>query len=418
MAEESPATDTDPSEQPFLLNDTGLVRIPFKSLMADPHGMFRAARALGPVAGFSDGSAMMLRAADVQWMFGDPRVRQIGVEGMQAAGVAEGAFLDWARETLLLSHGRDHVRRRTPLARAFAYPVMNALRPAIRRAAQQLIADWSPGIEVDLRDAFAAQLPARTIAEILGAPEADVPAFTQLVYRMAKGLAFGTLPADFGDIHAAAAELHDYVDGLLAARREHPLEDFLSDYVARVDAEGDLTPTEIITQIVTVIIGGADTTRAAMTALVSLLMDHRDQWEQICADPGLAAGAVAEGLRYEPSVGSIPVFTLEPITAEGVVIPAFRVLSLSMMSAMRDEALYSDPDRFDIHRTDHPRLHPVFGGGPHRCLGEALARAELEEGLIALTQVWPGLQRVGPAVRMTGVGGIRTASPLRVVCGN
>ncbi|MEE4347371.1 MAG: cytochrome P450 [Paracoccaceae bacterium] len=415
MTTDAPAQDSPAPDAPFLIPESGLVRIPFKSLMADPHGMFRAARALGPVAGFSDGSAMLLRAADVQGMFGDPRIRQIGVEGMQAAGVAEGPFLGWARETLLLSHGRDHVRRRTPLARAFAYPLMNTLRPSIRRAAHRLIADWTPGETVDLRDSFAAQLPARTIAEILGAPEEDVPDFTALVYRMTKGLAFGTLPDQFDDIHQAASELHDYVDGLLADRRAHPRDDFLSAYVARVDADGDLSPSEIIAQIVTVIIGGADTTRAAMTALVSLLMDHRAQWDLVCADPEMAAGAVAEGLRYEPSIGSIPVFTLEPIEASGVVIPAYRVLSLSMMSAMRDEALYSDPDRFDITRTDHPRLHLVFGGGPHRCLGEALARAELEEGLIALTQAWPNLRRTGPAVRMSGMGGIRTASPLTVV---
>ena len=165
MQTESPPKVDGSTDQPYLIEDSGLVRMPFKALMADPHGMFRIARSLGPVAGFSDGSVMMLRAADVQRMFGDPRIRQIGVEGMQAAGVAEGPFLDWARETLLLSHGRDHVRRRTPLARAFAYPLMNSLRPSIRRAAHRLVADWTPGKALDLRDSFAAQLPARTIAE-------------------------------------------------------------------------------------------------------------------------------------------------------------------------------------------------------------------------------------------------------------
>jgi cytochrome P450 family 103 len=154
-------------EMPSVNPDTGLVRIPFKSLMADPHAMFRAARRLGPVAGFSDGSAMMLRGVDVQRLFGDPRIRQIGVEGLQASGVAEGPFLGWARETLLLSHGPNHIRRRTPLARAFAYPLMNTLRPSIRLAAQRLLADWTPGTAINLRDSFAAQLPARTIAEIL-----------------------------------------------------------------------------------------------------------------------------------------------------------------------------------------------------------------------------------------------------------
>ena len=404
--------------EPVSLNpDTGLVRIPFKTLLADPHAAYREARALGPLVGFRDGSLMAIRAADVTRLLGDRRVRQVGVEGMQAAGVPKGPFLDWARETLLLSHGRDHVRRRTPLARAFAFPVMNALRPAIRRAAERLVADWPEGGEVELRDAFAAQLPARTIAEILGLPEADVPEFTRLVYQMAEGLTFGARPEDYPPVQEAAAGLRDYVAGLLADRRAKPRGDFLSDYVARVDADDDLSESEKIVQIVTVIIGGADTTRAAMTALVSLLMDHRAQWEAVCADPALAAGAVAEGLRFEPSVGSVAVITEEPVEVGDRSVPAWRVLSLSMMSAMRDPELYADPETFDIRRADHPRLHLVFGGGPHRCLGEALARAELEEGLIALTRTWPGLRRAGPPVRMSGVGGIRSASRLTVIPG-
>lgn len=144
---------------------------------------------------------------------------------------------------------------------------------------------------------------------------------------MTKGLAFGTLPEDFGDIHAATSQLHEYVEGLLLERRANPRDDFLSEYVARVDAAGDLSPSEIITQIVTVIIGGADTTRAAMTTIVSLLMDHRDQWDMACADPALAAGAVAEGLRYEPSIGSVPVFTLEPSETSGVALAVSPKLS-------------------------------------------------------------------------------------------
>ena len=174
MQTESHPQQDSRTDQPYLMEDSGLVRMPFKALMADPHGMFRSARSLGPVAGFSDGSAMMLRAADVQRMFGDPRIRQIGVEGMQAAGVAEGPFLDWARETLLLSHGRDHVRRRTPLARAFAYPLMNMLRPSIRRAAHRLVADWTPGEALDLRDSFAITVLTSTVSLTPGTVSADV----------------------------------------------------------------------------------------------------------------------------------------------------------------------------------------------------------------------------------------------------
>jgi len=81
---------------------------------------------------------------------------------------------------------------------------------------------------------------------------------------------------------------------------------------------------------------------------------------------------------------------------------------------MRDPALYSDPDRFNIRRTDHPRRHIVFGGGAHRCLGEVLARAELEEGLAALAQRLPKLQLLGEPLRVFGHAGIRRVSPMKV----
>jgi cytochrome P450 len=84
------------------------------------------------------------------------------------------------------------------------------------------------------------------------------------------------------------------------------------------------------------------------------------------------------------------------------------------MSAMRDPALYMDPDYFNIRRTDHPRRHLVFGGGLHRCLGEVLARAELEEGLTALLERFPDLRLVGEPARALGHAGIRRVSPMQV----
>jgi cytochrome P450 len=151
-----------------------------------------------------------------------------------------------------------------------------------------------------------------------------------------------------------------------------------------------------------------------MVMQVALLLQHREQWEAVCADPELVPAAVVEALRYEPPVGSTPRFTLEDIELEGCTIPAGRVLSLSTLSAMRDPALYADPDRFNIRRADHPSRHPVFGGGPHRCLGEILAKAELEEGLAALASVLPHVQLMGDPPTMTGHAGIRRISEMRL----
>ena len=160
-------------------------------------------------------------------------------------------------------------------------------------------------------------------------------------------------------------------------------------------------------------IGATDTTRAAFAMLVALLLKDRDSWDALRADPGLIPGAVAEGLRYEPSVGSIVRYTIAPVDIGGVILPAGCLLRLSTMSAMRDPALHADPDRFDIRRTDHPRLQTVFGLGPHRCIGEMLARLEMEESLAALLAGAPDME-LEIAPRMVGFGGIRQITPMEV----
>src|SRR5690606_33417441 len=99
---------------------------------------------------------------------------------------------------------------------------------------------------------------------------------------------------------------------------------------------------------------------------------------------------------------------------DGTVLPGGRILSLSTLSAMRDPALYADPDRLDIRRTEPPRRHPVFGGGVHRCLGKALAKVELEEALAALARRLPDLALDGDPVTVEGGFGIRTVRGLRV----
>jgi cytochrome P450 family 103 len=79
-----------------------------------------------------------------------------------------------------------------------------------------------------------------------------------------------------------------------------------------------------------------------------------------------------------------------------------------------DERHFQQPDEFRLHRADHKRPHPVFGGGAHRCLGEMLARIELEEGLAALMAGAPGIELVS-APHMEGTSGIRRTTPLMAI---
>lgn len=142
---------------------------------------------------------------------------------------------------------------------------------------------------------------------------------------------------------------------MIADRRANPRDDFITAYVHAAHEAGELTPIEIVAQLVTVILGGSDTTRSAMAIQVALLLNEREQWEAVCRDPSLIPAAVAEALRYEPAVGSVPRFTVTDIEIDGFMAPAGSILTLSTLSAMRDPLLYPDPDRFNIRRTGHPR---------------------------------------------------------------
>ncbi|MBV8401591.1 MAG: cytochrome P450, partial [Acetobacteraceae bacterium] len=104
----------------------------------------------------------------------------------------------------------------------------------------------------------------------------------------------------------------------------------------------------------------------------------------------------------------------EEVEIGGYVMPRNSLLSLSTLSAMRDPALYADPDSFNIRRNDHPRRHLIFGLGVHRCLGEVLARAELEESQAALTSRLPQLRLAGKPPSLFGHSGIRRIDGMRV----
>lgn len=385
----------------------------------DPHAGFAEIRPQAGVVALA-GLPLVTRHADVSALMTDPRTRQVETETLEMRGIRSGALHRFYANSMLLSNPPRHARRRRPAARAFAHKLIDAWRPRIRAIAAELIdeAIQTPGPpEVDFLDKVASPLPARLIAEIIGAPKADAPAFAQLVHRMSRGLG-GFRDAELDGIENAAEALNNYVSSVIEARRRAPQDDFLSAYLARVSEGDPLTECETITQITTLILAGGDTTRVGLTAMVALLLKDRAQWEAVCADPSLAAGAVLESLRFEPPVGSIGRVLTEAIAVDGVRFEAGTVLGLSVLSAQRDPAVYADPQRFCIARADHPRWSVSFGLGPHRCLGEALARAELEEALIALTQRAPTLRLAEAGADASGAPrgftGIRGATPLRL----
>jgi cytochrome P450 len=393
---------------------TQIVTLSVEELEADPHGVFRRYRPVTPFIGSEGGGYLVIRSKDVQQLLRDPRLRQGETEYVEMRGVPDGAIFDVFRYSMLTANGAAHRRRRAPFSRTFAVRLIEDLRPHVRQVADELIDSWYAEGEVDLVGRYAALIPARAICGLFGLPREDIPHFTTLVYIVSRVLSFTFAHDELSAIEAATVELTDYVADLLKARRETPRDDFLTRYVADADEKGELSPIEMIVQILIMIIGATDTTRVAMCAQVALLLQHRAQWDAVCHDPSLIPAAASESLRYEPSVASISRVSLEDIELDGCILPAGQFVTLSLMSALRDEAVYAQPDSFDIGRTDLSRTHLVFGGGVHRCIGEALAWVELEEGLAALAARIPELRLAGQPPNVLGHFGIRRIDRMRV----
>src|SRR5690606_17746039 len=135
------------------------------------------------------------------------------------------------------------------LVQAFASRFIHELRPHVRAVAESLIDAKFEAGAMDFIADFANWLPAHVICRILGLPDADIPAFTRAVYRLSRAFSSTFTPGEVPDMQDAAGDLKAYVEGLIADRRQHPREDFLTAFVAACDASGNLSHTEELVQL-------------------------------------------------------------------------------------------------------------------------------------------------------------------------
>jgi cytochrome P450 len=392
--------------RPLGRHGTGIPILSLKELDADPHGVFRKYRKDHALVLHETGGYFVLRFADVYRLGNSPGLNPSGTSFPASLGIKSGAIFDLFTYSMMTAEGDVHRRRRAPLSRQFAARAINEMRHSIRRTADDLIGAWYDDGEVDFFGGFAAKLPARIIADLLGLAREDISEFTVLAYEVQRIFDFGLSADDIAEIEKAMLQLRVYSERALDERRRSPRQDFLSAFLAAATEAGEISTQEMLYQIITLILGGTDTTRVAIAAQLSLLLQDREQWNAVCSDPSLIPAATSEAMRFEPSGASTFRVAREDIEIDGNIIPVGQLVTLSTMSALRDENVYERPDVFDIRRTTQPRVHPVFGFGAHRCLGEALARAELEEGLRAITTRIPWIQLDSPP-RIKGHMGVR-----------
>jgi cytochrome P450 family 103 len=389
----------------------GIPLISAEQLVEMPLSEIDDLRRATPVVRTHEMRVIALRCDDVEKLSTDLRLLQLpGAPYADAVGIRPGRCRSFLEASMLMSNGDDHIRLRGAFAKTFAHPVVRGKREQVRAVADRIVADLPRGEEFDFLALCASRLPAEVIAEVLGLPVDQSTWFATEVYSLSRCLMVPYDVDHHDEIDAAAEALYGFVAEALDERRQTPRDDFLSMLVTDETARA-LAPEELIYQVMTVILAGSDTTRSGFNITVGRLLGDRAVWDEVCANPDLIPAAIDEALRIEPPVGSMPRYTPVPIAFGNMTVPPGQVLGLSTLSAMRDETRIKLPENFDLHREDHVRPHLVFGGGAHRCLGEMLARIELEEGLAALMESVPEIEMT-EAPQMLGFSGIRRSTPL------
>jgi cytochrome P450 len=279
---------------------------------------------------------------------------------------------------------------------AFSPKQMAGYAARIEKTVHQLIDDLPRAGRVDLVQTFAAPLPITVITDLLGVPNTHVDDFARWGATIGSALDGVKSLRHARALMEANSGLEAMFGELFELRRHEPADDVISAIVA---AEGErIEAREMVPLCVLLLIAGFETTVNLISNGVLALLDHPEQWAALCDDPGLAANATEEILRFDPPVQRTGRLALRDVDLDGVAVRRGQFVATLIGGANRDPEVYADPARFDIART-LPVEHLAFSSGIHYCLGQGLARLEATIAFAALAQRLPELRRAGRVVR-------------------
>ena len=291
----------------------------------------------------------------------------------------------------------QHTRLKTLVNRGFTPKAMRMLEAHFRDVAVQLIEEALDAGEVEFVDKVSAELPLIAIAELVGIPVED----RRKVFDWSNAMIGSNDPEFNADPEAgqiAATELYMYSNQLALERRQNPKDDIITTLISEHDGDV-LTEHEFDLFMLLLAVAGNETTRNGISHGVVAMIENRDQWRKMQADPALVPGAVEEILRWATPVNYFRRAATCDVELHGVKIKEGESVTMFYPSANRDEAAFTNPDTFDITRT--PNHHVTFGGGgPHFCLGANLARLEMRILFEELSKRAADIELAGPVKKL------------------
>ena len=347
-------------------------------LMANPYPLYRQWLMEHPVWEVEPGQWLMFGYDDTKRVLSEPEMTK--GEAWSESPPPSHAHLPELTPSLLMSNPPDHTRLRRLVSQAFLPRHIERLAPYVSELAESFASRLVKDGGGELVSQFCFPLPALVIAELLGVPRADHSQFRDWSREIARLLDPSQTPEARDKAGRARWELLDYFHSLIAQKRRHPADDLLSELIA-VEEQGDqLSPGELLSMALLLLVAGHETTTNLLSmgtlALIEEGVDHPREGESW-------HDAVEELLRFSSPVQLDGRYAAQSAQFGTKTIPEGAWITVVVGSANRDPAVFDEPDRLNLSRRPNP--HMGFGRGIHFCLGASLARME---AAIAFPILW------------------------------
>lgn len=378
---------------------------------ADPYPYYAELRRRGPVSQVEPGGMWAVsRYEEVIFVLKHPEL--FSSQGFKTAWQPPWVGYNPLANSMIAMDPPGHARLRALVSRGFGPLAAARLEPRVRTLAGEL-ADGLRGEGGDFIQALAMPLPAFVIGELLGVDHGLRASFKRWADDILSVTPELPPPEQIARVKATIAALDGTLREVIAARRQAPRGDAVSDLIA-AEAEGQaLTDTELVNFLVVLLLGGLETTTHLLGNALIYLAAHPDLMARLHAAPALVPPFIEEILRFDGPSQSLPRVTLQETTLAGVTLPPGAMVLALVGSANRDERLYPDPDRFNLDRGSQGGLQ--FGHGIHFCIGAALARMEARTALEAIVTRYARVERITDEIEYSRTLTVRgpVALPLR-----